>query len=231
LRYPCDMAITVVEADLVQELQQALPAALAGDEDAARRYARAWHRLVLQLVGSASRAPASAVEVLDRLSLTAPFDPLGPIHAMSVASTIIGDMNQRPSVRSSPVILPASIDFDGFTRAVLDELSGAGSAIRSLLSSWQLSIAEAARLFGVTRQAVQQWLAGDVPAARQPKVLAVVRIADLLSRNIRPERIPGIVRSPAPGYDGATMLQLITQDRHQELLDSVARSFDWAATA
>ena len=88
------MGITVVEADLVQELQQALPAALAGDEDAARRYARAWHQLVLQLVGSASRAPASAVEVLDRLSLTAAFDPLGPMHAlMSVASTIIGDMN------------------------------------------------------------------------------------------------------------------------------------------
>jgi DNA-binding transcriptional regulator YiaG len=226
------MAITVVEADLVQELQQALPAALAGDEDAARHYARAWHQLVLQLVGSASRAPASAVEVLDRLSLTAPFDPLGPMDAlMSVASTIIGDMNHPPSARSSSVTLPASIDFDGFTRAVLDELSGAGSAIRSLLSSWQLSIAEAARLFGVTRQAMQQWLAGDVPPARQPKVLAVVRIGDLLSRNIRPERIPGIVRSPAPGYDGATMLQLIAQDRHQELLDSVARSFDWAATA
>jgi len=226
------MAITYVGADLVQELQQALPAALAGDEDAARRYARAWHQLVLQLVGSASRAPASAVEVLDRLSLTAPFDPLGPIHAlMSVASTIIGDMDQRPAVRSSPVILPASIDFDGFTRAVLDELAGAGSAIRSLLSAWQLSIAEAARLFGVTRQAMQQWLAGDVPPARLPKVLAVVRIADLLSRNVRPERIGGIVRSPVPGYAGATMLQLIAQDRHQELLDSVARSFDWAATA
>lgn len=39
------------------------------------------------------------------------------------------------------------------------------------------------------------------------------------------------MRSPAPGYDGATMLQLIAQDRHQEILDSVARSFDWAATA
>ena len=194
------MGITVFEADLVQELQQALPAALAGDEDAARRYARAWHQLVLQLIGSASRVPASAVEVLDRLSLTAPFDPLGPMNAlMSVASTIIGDMNRRPSVRSSPVTLPASIDFDGFTRAVLDELSGAGSAIRSLLPSWQLSIAEAARLFGVTRQAMQQWLAGDVPPARQPKVLAVVRIADLLSRNIRPEQIRGSCGRPPLG--------------------------------
>jgi hypothetical protein len=226
------MATTVVPADLVQELEQALPAALAGDEDAARRYARAWHQLVLGLVGSRSRSPASAVEVLDPLSLTAPFDPLGPIHAlMWVAASIIGDMSPRSSIRSSPVILPAAIDFDGFTRAVLDELSGAGSALRSLLISWQLSTAEAARLFGVTRQAVQQWLEGGVPPARQPKVLAVLRIGDLLSRNIRPERIPGIVRSPAPGYDGATMLQLIAQDRQQELLDSVARSFDWAAPA
>ena len=226
------MATTVIEADLVQELQQALPAALAGHEDAARRYARAWHQLVLYLVGSRSCSPASAVEVLDRLALTAPFDPLGPIHAlMSVATTIIDDMNQRSSIRSSSVILPAAIDFDRFTRAVLDELSGAGSALRSLLSSWQLSIAEAARLFGVTRQAMQQWLEDGVPPARQPKVLAVARMADLLGRNILPERIPGIVRSPASGYDGATMLQLIAQDRHQELLDSVARSFDWAATA
>ncbi|MDP9302233.1 MAG: hypothetical protein M3P43_15270 [Actinomycetota bacterium] len=226
------MATTVVEADLVQELQQELPAALAGDEDAARRYARAWHQLVLHLIGSRSRSPASAVEVLDRLALTAPFDPLGPVLALvSVATSIIGDVNQRSSIRSSPVTLPIAIDFDGFARAVLGELSDAGSALRSLLSSWQLSIAEAARLFGVTRQAMQQWLEGGVPPARQPKVLAVVRIADLLGRNIRPERIPGIVRSPASGYDGAIMLQLIAQDRHQELLDSVARSFDWAASA
>ena len=226
------MATTVVEADLVRELERELPAALAGDEDAARRYARAWHQLVLHVIGSRSGSPASAVGVLDRLALTAPFDPLGPIHAlMSVATTISGELNQRSSIRSSPVILPAAIDFDGFTRAVLDELSGAGSALRSLLSSWQLSTAEAARLFGVTRQAMQQWLEGGVPAARHPKVLAVLRIADLLSRNIQPERIPGIVRSPASGFDAATMLQLIAQDRHQELLDSVARSFDWAATA
>src|SRR5207247_8902392 len=107
------------------------------------------------------------------------------------------------AVRSSPVILPASIDFDGFTRAVLDELAGAGSAIRSLLSAWQLSIAEAARLFGVTRQAMQQWPAGDVPPARLPKVLAVVRIADLLSRNIRPELIGGGVSPHAPRASGA----------------------------
>jgi hypothetical protein len=223
------MATIVVEADLVQELERALPAALAGDEDAARRYARAWHQLVLLLVGSRSRSPASAVEILDRLSLTAPFDPVGPIHALlSVAAGIIGDVNQ---LRSSPVILPVAIDFDGFTRAVLDELSGAGSALRSLLVSWRLSTAEVARLFSVTRQAMQQWLEGGVPPARQPKVLAVLRIVDLLGRNIRPERIPGIVRSPAAGYDGASMLQLIAQDRHQELLDSVARSFDWAATS
>src|SRR5580765_1876431 len=114
------MAIAVVEDSLVQELQQALPAALAGDEDAARRYARAWHRSVLQLVGSVSRPAASAVEVLERLSLTAPFYPLGPIHGlMSVSSTIIGDMDQRSSARSSPVILPASMGFGAFARAVL----------------------------------------------------------------------------------------------------------------
>jgi hypothetical protein len=226
------MATTVGESDLVREVQASLPAALAGHEDAARRYARAWHELVIHLVGSHAGSPASTVAILDRLSLTAPFDPLGPVHALvSVAGGIIDDVILPVPLRSSPVTLPDAMDFDGFSRTVLDELAGTGAAIRTLLPSWQLSIAEGARLFGVTRQAMQQWLEGGVPAARQPKVLAVLRIADLLMRNLQPDRIPGVVRSPASGYDGATMLQLIAQDRHDELFESVSRSFDWAATA
>ena len=93
------------------------------------------------------------------------------------------------------------------------------------------SISDVARLFGVTRQAVQQWLEDGVPAARQPKLLQVLRIADLLQRNLQHPRIPAVVRSDAGAYGGRSMLELIADDRHDELLESVERSFDWAVTA
>jgi len=103
--------------------------------------------------------------------------------------------------------------------------------IKRLSHSWQLSVTDIARLFGVRRQAVQQWLDGDVPAARLTKLLAILRIADLLERNLLPERIPGVVRTPGEAYAGASMLEMIAADRHEELLESVRRSFDWAWSA
>ena len=59
------------------------------------------------------------------------------------------------------------------------------------MAGWQLSVSDVARLFGVTRQAVQQWLEDGVPAARQPKLLQILRIGDLLERNLQPSADPG----------------------------------------
>jgi predicted XRE-type DNA-binding protein len=114
---------------------------------------------------------------------------------------------------------------------VLTELSGAGTGLERLLAAWQLSVTEAAELFGVSRQAVQQWLDGGVPSSRQPKLLVILQIADLLERNLEPSRIPGAVRAPAGAYRGRSFVEVIAADRHREVLDRVAASFDWAATA
>ena len=92
-------------------------------------------------------------------------------------------------------------------------------------------ITDVARLFGVRRQAVQQWLEDGVPAARQPKLLAILGIADLLERNLLPERIPAVVRTPSPADGGRSMLEVISDDRHQELLERTRRSFDWSWSA
>jgi transcriptional regulator with XRE-family HTH domain len=99
------------------------------------------------------------------------------------------------------------------------------------MTGWQLSVSDVARLFGVTRQAVQQWLEGGVPPARQPTLLQILRIADLLQGNLQSSRIPAVVRSDAAAYGGRSMLELIADGRHDELLGSVERSFDWASTA
>jgi hypothetical protein len=97
--------------------------------------------------------------------------------------------------------------------------------------AFQLTDTELARLFGVRRQAIPQWRRRGVPGARQEKAAALASIADLLARNLKRERIPGIARRPASAYDGLTMLEMVERDRHLELLERVRRSFDWASTA
>src|SRR5437867_12845569 len=94
-----------------------------------------------------------------------------------------------------------------------------------------LSNSSMGRLFGVSRQAIGQWRARGVPGSRQEKAATVAAIADLLLHSLKPERIAGAARRPAAAYGGLTMLEMISRDRHRELLDLVRASFDWATTA
>ena len=226
------MAVATVElpGDLVNEVERALPKALRGEAAAARRYARAWRGLVRSLLASHDAA-AAAADVLNHVALTAPFHPDGPIQALlSAANGIIDGMRSSP-VSSAPAPIPTTLHYERFTLAVLDELSGRDSDLARLMAGWQLSVSDVARLFGVTRQAVQQWLDDGVPPARQPTLLQVLRIADLLEGNLQSSRIPAVVRSDSAAYGGRSMLELIADGRHDELLNSVERSFDWASTA
>ena len=224
------VATIQLPSDLVREVEHALPRALRGEAAAARRYARAWRGLVRSLLASHD-AEAAAADVLDHVALTAPFHPDGPINALlSAAVGIISGMRPSP-ISSSSAPLPSPLQYERFSLVVLHELSRPGSDLAGLMAGWQLSVSDVARLFGVTRQAVQQWLEDGVPAARQPKLLQILRIGDLLERNLQPPRIPAVVRSDAGAYGGRSMLELIADDRHDELLESVERSFDWASTA
>ncbi len=235
LRYCVLMGIaTAIRLDpkLVADVRRWLPAALAGDEQAARRYARAWRALVRTFLAEDPEAPPAAAEVLDHLALTGPFDPEGPFQALvSVATGIIPSMALVTAPRVARSALPRPENYARFARTVVAELCGAGTGLDHLMASWGITFTDVARLFGVRRQAVQQWLDHGVPAARQPKLVAILEVADLLERNLLPERIPGIVRTASDAYDGRSMLELIADDRQEELLESVRRSFDWAWSA
>jgi DNA-binding transcriptional regulator YdaS (Cro superfamily) len=106
-----------------------------------------------------------------------------------------------------------------------------GVLLDEIQDVFALSGTELGRLFGVSRQAVDQWRARGVPAARQEKAATVAAAGDLLRRSLKPERIPGVARRPAVAYGGLTMLEMIERDRHRELLDLVRASFDWATAA
>lgn len=222
--------VTRLDAEASAEIRRSLPLALRGDEAACIAYARAWRRLVAELLAPYPDAPASGAGVLERLAVTAPFAPEGPFRALvSVAGGIIPGMEAPTSIRTRPSPPPDPIDLARFTRLVLAELVGAGTGLEAWMASWDLTITDVARVFGVRRQAVQQWLAEGVPPARRPKLLAILGIADLLERNLLPERIPAVVRAPSAA-DGS-MLDALAADRHEELLERTRRSFDWAWSA
>ncbi len=103
--------------------------------------------------------------------------------------------------------------------------------LRRLMDAFELSKTKLGSLFGVRRQAVDQWLERGVPAERQEKVQTLLAIADLLERKLKPGRLAGVARRPADAYGGKTMLELIAADRHRELLELVRESFDWASAA
>ena len=76
-----------------------------------------------------------------------------------------------------------------------------------------LSQTELARLFGVRRRALAEWTVRGIPAARQAKAASLAGLCDLLRHHLRPERIPGLARTPAAAYGGLSMLTMIEQDR------------------
>lgn len=213
------------------EVERYLPRALGGDEAACRGYARAWRRLVDDLLEPYADA-ARAAGVLDRLAIVAPFEPEGPFRALvSVAAAIIPGMDAPTAIRRAPAPPPGPVELERFGRLVLAELVGAGTGLAAWMASWDLSVTDVARAFGVRRQAVQQWLGQGVPPARRPKLQAILAIADLLERNLLAERIPGVVRAPSRADGGGSMLDALEADRHEELLERTRRSFDWASSA
>lgn len=100
-----------------------------------------------------------------------------------------------------------------------------GRELQRTLEVWGLSQAEAARLFGVSRQAIGKWIATGVPADRTPAVADLAAATDLLVRHLRRERIPAVVRRAAPIAGEASLLDLAGDDPRRAL-DAVRAMFD-----
>lgn len=187
-------------------------------------------------------APAGR-ELIDYLALSAPFSPwvtrFGPgrgaaIFLLSEVRKAIPGLGPLPPPEGAAALAHWDVDasdFARFARHVWMELQHEETPLEGIANVFDLTNTNLGRLFGVKRQAVAQWLEGGIPPARQPKVLAVAQIADLLDRNLIGSRIPAVARTPSAAYGGRTMLDMIAEDRHEDLLESVRASFDWASTA
>jgi len=190
----------------------------------------------------ASGCSHSSVELLEAFAPEAPFSPW--VQSQSPGTGVALHLLARtrevlPGL--TPLALPSGATYptlEGgpeaalrWMRLVRRELSTGESDLERIQTTFGLSATELAGLFGVRRQAVSSWLLQGAPAARAAKIATVAAIADILAHRLKPARIPGIARKPAPAYRGKTMLDLIAADRHEWLLESVRRSFDYASTA
>jgi DNA-binding XRE family transcriptional regulator len=195
---------------------------------------------IIDVKGAARTAP---VEALETASAEAPFGPWTRRFALeeAVGLDLTSRVRQLIGLRG---LEPTS--GDGHLGAVVDDLTARRflrrvrfhlnhpddeHPPRRLMDAFGLSKTELGALFGVRRQAIDQWLERGVPAERQEKVQTLLAIADLLERKLKPARLPGVARRPADAYGGKTMLDLIAADQHDALLKQVRESFDWSSVA
>jgi DNA-binding XRE family transcriptional regulator len=118
-----------------------------------------------------------------------------------------------------------------FYRAVGDELARVRSPLERIAELLGVSRTELAHLFGVRRQAIEQWEARGLPAERQEKLATLNAIVDLLAAKVKADRIPAVVRRAAPAYNGRSILDAIGAGDETLVLSEVRNAFDWAAAA
>ena len=116
----------------------------------------------------------------------------------------------------------------GWLRALADDLDRElrTEPLERFLVLWGLSASEAARVFGVSRQALSKWRQSGVPAGRTPALMDISEATDLLDRRVKRERIPAVVRRSAANLGGRSLLDLAYSGRHREVREAVAAMFD-----
>jgi DNA-binding XRE family transcriptional regulator len=118
-----------------------------------------------------------------------------------------------------------------FYRAVLEELERPESPLEHIRKVLGISRTELAHLFGVRRQALDQWGARGVPGDRQEKLATLGEISDLLAAKLKADRVPGVVRRAAAAYDGRSALAAIADGDEERVLAELRDAFDWAGAA
>ena len=101
----------------------------------------------------------------------------------------------------------------------------AGRSFARTLEVWGLSQAEAARLFGVSRQAIGKWRRRGIPPERASAISDLAAATDLLVRYIKRDRIPAVVRRPIRVLDEASLMDLLARGDTGTLLSACRAMF------
>lgn len=100
------------------------------------------------------------------------------------------------------------------------------SPLDRLITLWKLSGTEAGQLFGVSRQAISQWLETGPPIDRLAAIAALGDATDILARRLKRERIPVVVRRPTASTGNRSLIELATEGQYEQVLAAVRSMFD-----
>ena len=95
------------------------------------------------------------------------------------------------------------------------------------MSGLGLSPAEAGRLFGVRRQAVNAWLREGVPQTRFADVARVAQVTAALRSFFKSERLPAIARSAMPDLGERSILETLATRGTEPVLRLVDALRSW----
>jgi len=196
----------------------------------------------LGIMTAGAQLSAEPLRLLDHLIAEVPFSPLLARFGLDVGVGVVAIDALRRLVPGCPALdlgtsagfpdLPEGVDPDRFRRLV-------DLAFRAMQPPWArvkdlfgLTSSDVAHLFGVSRQAVDQWeQVGAVPGARREKLANLLSVGELLERKLSPGRLPLVARRRADAYGGVTMLDMVAADRDGELRALTEAVLDWSGTA
>jgi transcriptional regulator with XRE-family HTH domain len=101
-------------------------------------------------------------------------------------------------------------------------------ALSEIRSVFGLSEHELADLFGVRRESVIGWRRNGIPDTRRASVERMLDLARVLYRDLKPERIPEIVRTHDDWLTHGTMLQTIAREGPDAVYAYLRRLFSYA---
>jgi DNA-binding XRE family transcriptional regulator len=246
-----DVAAQIGDSAL-EEIESSFQGAIGGDPRQVRAYVAAYRELIARILdvvgeshpslGTTASGPSWMKTALERGAIGAPFTVwarmLGPSRGVAVA-IVAGLREMLPGAEplQAPVegLLPEwTLDEAAvarFYRAVLEELERSKGPLERIRVVLGISRTELARLFGVRRQALDQWSLRGVPGDRQEKLATLGEISDLLAAKLKADRIPGVVRRAAAAYGGRSALAAIADGDEERVLAELRDAFDWAAAA
>jgi hypothetical protein len=102
--------------------------------------------------------------------------------------------------------------------------------LHRFLGVWGLSASEAARLFGVSRQALSKWSAHGIPTDRREMIAELSAATDLLSRYLKLDRIAATVRRDAARLGGRSLLDLVAAGDSRGALEACRAMFEFSTT-
>ena len=101
----------------------------------------------------------------------------------------------------------------------------ASRSFACIIEVWGLSQTGAARIFGVSRRTVGEWLRQGIPPDRAPEISDLAAATVLLVRYLKRDRIPAVVQRPIRALDGTSLSDFLGRGDTQTLLSACRAMF------